>query len=155
MTKQEKARKHSSALVHELLHEITPLEMKQTQVKMELAARIDDLIKNKGWNKSQFAEMLGKNPSEITKWLSGTHNFTLDTLTEIASILNLELSHLFGKEPVSLVHQKEFVVKTTGNASSAIKLSTPYDQLLNTFGNQVPLSQEESSEYKKAFDKSK
>jgi transcriptional regulator with XRE-family HTH domain len=50
---------------------------------MLLAARIDDARKAKGWSQHEFAEQMGKNPSEISKWLSGTHNFTSDTLWDI------------------------------------------------------------------------
>lgn len=75
MKKVTKARKYNSSKLKELLDEVTPLEMEQTKNKMQLAARIEDLMRAKGWNKSQFAEKVGKHPSEITKWLSGTQNY--------------------------------------------------------------------------------
>ena len=34
---------------------------------------------------SRFAEALGRRPSEITKWLSGQHNFTIATLAMLSS----------------------------------------------------------------------
>ena len=58
---------------------------------MLLAARIDDGIKTKCWKKKDFANAMGKTPSEITKWLSGTHNFTSDTLFDIERVLNINL----------------------------------------------------------------
>lgn len=106
-----KARKYSSPLLDELLDEITPLEMEQTKVKMQLAARIADLMKSKDWNKSKLAEMTGKNPSEITKWLSGTQNFTIDILTEIASVFGIEVSSLWNKQPIQVITRTNFVVK--------------------------------------------
>ena len=42
----------------------------------------------------KFAEKVGKLPSEVTKWLSGTHNFTVDTLCEIATVLDVNLYEL-------------------------------------------------------------
>jgi len=66
MSKTTKARKYNSDALQELLDEITPVEMEQTKVKMQLAARIEDFVRAKGWSKSQFAEKVGKNPSEIT-----------------------------------------------------------------------------------------
>jgi transcriptional regulator with XRE-family HTH domain len=38
-----------------------------------------------------LAAKLGKSPSEISKWLSGTHNFTIDTLFEIEEELRMKL----------------------------------------------------------------
>lgn len=96
MNKATKARTYNSSKLQELLDEVDPKEMEQTKVKMQLAARVEDLMRAKGWNKSHFAEHIGKNPSEITKWLSGTHNFTIDILTEIALIFNVEVSTLVG-----------------------------------------------------------
>ena len=59
---------------------------------MELkAVLIDEALKAKGWNKKQLAEVMHKNPSEVTKWLSGTHNFTLETLYLIELHLGVKL----------------------------------------------------------------
>ncbi len=94
MNSINKARKYKSPLIDELLKQVTPLEMEQAKLKMQLAAKIEDLIKSKSWSKSEFAEKIGKHPSEITKWLSGTQNFTIDTLIEIAFIFKIKLSDL-------------------------------------------------------------
>lgn len=58
---------------------------------MLLAVRIDEALKSKGWSKKQLADAMHKNPSEVTKWLSGTHNFTLETLYLIESYLGVTL----------------------------------------------------------------
>jgi ribosome-binding protein aMBF1 (putative translation factor) len=100
MNKEFKTRKYNSSKLRELLDELTPLEYEQSKAKMQLAARIEDIMISKGWSKSHFAERVGKNPSEITKWLSGTQNFTLDILTEIAASFDVELSFLFGKSKI-------------------------------------------------------
>lgn len=34
---------------------------------------------------SRFADALGKRPNEITRWLSGEHNFTISTLAMLSS----------------------------------------------------------------------
>ncbi|MDP4292460.1 MAG: helix-turn-helix transcriptional regulator [Bacteroidota bacterium] len=88
---------YSSPLIEELLNDISPEELEKTKKRMFLAARIDDAIKAKGWKKKDFAKALRKTPSEITKWLSGTHNFTSDTLFEIERILNITLIQLEDK----------------------------------------------------------
>lgn len=43
-----------------------------------------ELMTARGLTKIQFAKALGKKPSEITKWLSGQHNFTLKTISMLS-----------------------------------------------------------------------
>ena len=78
-------------LLNGLLESITPEEQAKTDKKMILASKIANAIKAKGLKKSEFAEILGKQPSEISKWLSGTHNFTIDTLMDIERVLSVQL----------------------------------------------------------------
>jgi transcriptional regulator with XRE-family HTH domain len=59
--------------------------------RMSLAARIDDALQVRGLTNQEFAFMIGKKPSEISRWLSGTHNFTTETLWEIERVLNIQL----------------------------------------------------------------
>jgi ribosome-binding protein aMBF1 (putative translation factor) len=90
MENNNRARKHKSAAI-ERLRRNTPPEVKlAVEAKMTLAAHIADLIEEKGWSKSELARKVDQEPSVITKWLSGTHNFTQDTLAEIAAIFELE-----------------------------------------------------------------
>ena len=62
-----------------------------TEVKLEvdlafaIADRIDALIKKKGLTKKEFADSIGKRPSEVSKWLSGQHNFTIRTLAMLSA----------------------------------------------------------------------
>src|SRR4051794_15953482 len=48
-----------------------------------LADRIFVLLKKHNITQRQIAEKLGKSESEVSKWLSGTHNFTSHTLIKI------------------------------------------------------------------------
>jgi len=82
---------NKKSLLNELLESITPEEQEKTDKKMILATKIANAIKAKGLKKSEFAEILGKQPSEISKWLSGTHNFTIDTLMDIERELSVQL----------------------------------------------------------------
>ena len=88
---RNRAEKHTSPLLNKLMAERDPDETARTRNRMLLAAKIDDALKAKGWKKKDLAEILGKKPSVITKWLSGTHNFTSDTLTDIGRVLNINL----------------------------------------------------------------
>jgi ribosome-binding protein aMBF1 (putative translation factor) len=88
---ENQARKYKSQVLSSFMARKNPLSFEKTKRNMLLAARIDDALKAKNWNKKQLAESMGKNPSEVTKWLSGTHNFTLETLYMIESYLDVTL----------------------------------------------------------------
>ncbi|MBK7039652.1 MAG: hypothetical protein IPH46_04000 [Bacteroidetes bacterium] len=50
------------------------LERRKNKTRVEIACRIDDLIKEKQYKSySEFALKVGKHQSEITKWVSGSH----------------------------------------------------------------------------------
>lgn len=57
------------------------------EVEMELAVsnRIYELMTQRGLSKAEFARSIGKRPCEVTKWLSGQHNFTLSTLAMLSA----------------------------------------------------------------------
>jgi len=89
---------------------IRPLDIQKTNDRMMLAARIDDLLKEKKLSNKKLADLMNKEPSVISKWLSGTHNFTMDTLTEICSALNVSFSELFMEKPEHVVFKSQFAV---------------------------------------------
>ncbi len=49
--------------------------------------RIHSILQERGLKQKDLAEMLGKKESEISKWMRGTHNFTIDTISSIESVL--------------------------------------------------------------------
>jgi transcriptional regulator with XRE-family HTH domain len=97
---KKQAREYDSPLIQSLLAEITPEEHERTVKQMMMSARIEDGIIAKGWNKGDFAKKMGKNPSEVSKWLSGSHNFTLDTLTDIQRVLGIQLLCVEEEKPI-------------------------------------------------------
>ena len=86
-----KARKINLSFLEELRNETSPQMSQQITKRMKLAAQIDDALMSRGLTNQEFAFMMGKKPSEITRWLSGTHNFTTETLWEIERVLQIQL----------------------------------------------------------------
>lgn len=127
ITNKKKARKYTSQVINQLLDEITSIEKLQANTKMTLAARLDDLITAKGWSKSEFAARVNKNPSEITKWLSGTQNFTIDTLAEIGVALNMPVSELFTPKRVQVINSFHVVIPVK-EVQQSIKYVTPFSE---------------------------
>lgn len=110
-----KARVYNSPLIKELLDEITPEQFAHTEKRMLLSARLDEAIRAKGWRKNEFAKLVGKKPSVISKWLSGTHNFTSDTLFDIEKILNINLIRLDSSPGITV---KTYLYSVTGEPAS-------------------------------------
>ena len=80
---------YSSPLIKELSDAVTLQEQEQTDYKMKLASKIYMAMKAIGMTQTQFAESMGKPVSLISRWMSGTHNFTVDTLIDIQRILDI------------------------------------------------------------------
>ncbi len=76
--------------------------MKKQQIgtRMQIAVNLDEALKAKGWKRTQLADALGVDRSLITKWLSGSHNFTIDTLVQLSIILEVELAQLASDQVV-------------------------------------------------------
>lgn len=55
-------------------------EYAKVESRMGITVKIAKALERKGMTQKELAEKLGKRPSEISKWLTGNHNFTDDTL---------------------------------------------------------------------------
>ncbi len=86
--------KRTAKSIDEILGPVSDKVMKETELSFAISDRIFQLMSERGMSKKQFADALGRRPSEITKWLSGQHNFTLATLAM--------LSTFFGQPIVSV-----------------------------------------------------
>lgn len=61
---------------------------------MAIADRIYEILVKKGKDQKHLAELMGKHESELCKWLSGTHNFTLQTIARIEAVLGENILHV-------------------------------------------------------------
>ena len=97
-------------LIEQLLNYISPEESQRIENRMLVAAKIDDALKANGWKKKDLMEAMGKrNQSEITKWLSGTHNFTIDTLTDLSRVLGVNFLNI--DKPCPII-EKQYKIAT-------------------------------------------
>jgi ribosome-binding protein aMBF1 (putative translation factor) len=91
MKTMNEARKYTSPIIQEALKNIDPTRREIVRRRMLISARIDDALKAKNWTQKQLADVMGKRPSEVTKWLSGNHNFTLESIFQIEKYLGVTL----------------------------------------------------------------
>lgn len=77
--------KRTAKNLDDMLGPIPEVVRHEVDLSFEISDRIDFLMHEKGLTKKQFADAIGRRPSEITKWLSGQHNFTIATLAMLSS----------------------------------------------------------------------
>lgn len=70
----------------------------------DLSARIQYLMDVRGFDQKELAKRLNKNESEISKWMSGSHNYTIKTLAKIEDVL--------GNKLLSVCNEEEYKQKT-------------------------------------------
>jgi len=58
---------------------------------MGIAYQVSNLLKSKNMTKDDLSKILGKDKSEISKWLSGNHNLTLKTISKLEAALGKQL----------------------------------------------------------------
>ncbi|MDD4759572.1 MAG: hypothetical protein PHU66_02005 [Bacteroidaceae bacterium] len=115
--------------ISEILSSISPQEAKRIENRMLIAAKIDDAMKAKGWKNKDLMCAMGKsNPSEVTRWLSGTHNFTTDTLTDLGLALGVDFLNLEDNEQVA----KGNNYQATINVFVVNPRESYYDQLISS-----------------------
>ena len=83
----------------------TPEETKRFVSKYgDIVVRVHQLLKEKGISQKELAAQMGKTPSEISKWLSGDHNFTLLSITKLEIELGAELIYVPKKDSFHVQH---------------------------------------------------
>ena len=101
-----------------------------TDAKMLLAVRIADAMEARNWKNKDLLKAVGRdNPSVITKWLSGTHNFTTETLVEIGSALGISLLNLGEQRSELEVVYLPIYIKSGEHASDPQPFKPKYNEL--------------------------
>ena len=77
----------TNALFRECLQNVSAETKAEFELSFAIADRIAELLQEKGMTQKQLAEALGKRESEVSKWLTGRHNFTTNTLVHISMAL--------------------------------------------------------------------
>jgi transcriptional regulator with XRE-family HTH domain len=77
---------------------VTPEKQEFIKLNVEIANRIYDILDERGLSQRDFAKLMDKTEAEVSRWLSGTHNFTIATIAAI----NIKL-----KEDVLSVPEKQ------------------------------------------------
>ena len=67
--------------------QVNPEIRESVDMSFQIVDRIHEILVEKGLKQKDLALLLGKKEAEISKWMRGTHNFTIDTLVTIERAL--------------------------------------------------------------------
>jgi len=67
---------------------------REVDLSFDVANALINILASKGMSQKELASMLKKKESEISKWLSGRHNFTFRTIAKIENALGEKLIHV-------------------------------------------------------------
>lgn len=91
---------------------------------LEITQKVCSILKQRSIKKKEFAKMLDKKPSEITKWLSGLHNLTLKSITKMEVVLGV---NLMNPEPHYV-----YLGRIEGGAKEMLSSKNDYEQTYYT-----------------------
>ncbi len=77
-----------SSIIEARRAKVSPEVRRRVDLSFLIVDRIHNILEEKGLKQKDLANLLGKNESEISKWMRGTHNFTIETISSIESALD-------------------------------------------------------------------
>lgn len=83
--------KTTALLFEECLATVSNDVKLELDMSFALADKIDMILREKNISQKQLAKKMGKTEAEVSRWLGGTHNFTLRTIAKISDALGVKL----------------------------------------------------------------
>lgn len=74
---------------------VNPEVRQSVALSFRIVDRIHDILEEKGLKQKDLALRLGKSEAEISKWMRGTHNFTISTLVSIEDALDAPIIQVY------------------------------------------------------------
>lgn len=88
-----------SSILENRRRSVNPEIRESVDMSFQIVDRIHEILTEKGMKQKDLAMLLGKKEAEVSKWMRGTHNFTIDTLVSIENVLRAPI--------LQVVHQEE------------------------------------------------
>lgn len=63
----------------------------QVDLMFGVSDKIAGLLKERGMTQKDLAKKMGRTEAEVSRWLSGMHNFTLATIAKITAELGTDI----------------------------------------------------------------
>ncbi len=78
-------------LFEECLANVPAEVFAEVNLNIDIANRIADILHEKKMTQREFASLMGKRESEVSRWLTGAHGFTTKTLAKMTSVLGEDI----------------------------------------------------------------
>ena len=78
-------------MIDQVRGSITPELKLQMEMSVAIANRIYEILEIKCMTQKDLAQRLGKTETEVSRWLSGTHNLTLSTISKVSVALGEDI----------------------------------------------------------------
>ncbi len=107
-----------SSVLEERRKRVNPEIRQSVALSFRIVDRIHEILQEKGLKQKDLAQRLGKSEAEISKWMRGTHNFTIDTLVSIEEALDAPIVQVYHSHTYS---ESEYRVMATAEPDALYK----------------------------------
>lgn len=83
--------KDKKLVLKRIRERIKPENRVFVEKNLSISRQVADILEKRGMTQKDLAQMLGKQESEVSKWLSGLHNLTLQSLAKLEAALGEEI----------------------------------------------------------------
>lgn len=80
-----------SSIIEARRQSVNPEARRMVEFSFQIVDRIHDILEIKGMKQKDLAILLGKKEAEISKWMRGTHNFTIETIMMIETAVGMPI----------------------------------------------------------------
>ncbi|UPS43461.1 helix-turn-helix transcriptional regulator [Prevotella sp. E15-22] len=134
----------TNAIMDEVRSTISPEMKLQMELSVAIANRIYDILEAKGMSQKDFARLMGKTETEVSRWLSGTHNLTMATICKISAALNAEVVKVAEKEnPAPFMAVQTQALKEFREFKNMVAASDRPELTLDEINEEIRLAREE------------
>jgi len=104
----------------------------------DIVDRIHEILEIQGKEQKDLAKALGKSESEISKWMTGTHNFTIKTIAKMESVLGESIIQPTKNKrqetpKIVILSDVEFLMRMSKKSSS---VPTSWETIINAKAQQ-------------------